>query len=160
MKSLIQRVVSGIGKRIIPLALAGAGIIGCATYSTPLKPSAELDSIEPTTSNYSKTDMTNLIDLGNGYFARTDKAAWDIDLINSALLSEVILKKTDNGYNKRNTGLYSNEEIWNSTFDQSCKFADANKDYILEEDEVGELLDLTYESIEERKNEIIWVEEE
>jgi len=160
MKSLIQRVVSGIGKRVIPLALAGAGIIGCATYSTPLKPSAELDSIEPTTSNHSETDMTNLIDLGNGYFARTDKAAWDIDLIASALLNEVILKKTENRYTKRITGLYAKEEAWNSTFNQSCKFADANKDYILEEDEVRELLDLTYESIQKRNNEIIWVEEE
>lgn len=152
MENLIQKIALFV--------LTGAGIMGCATYSIPLKLSAEIDSIEPVIPVYqAKDSKKKLIDFGNGYFARTDKAAWDIDLIASALLNEVILKRTDNGYTKRISGLYSKEEVWNSTFDQSCKFADTNNDYILEEDEVRDLLDLTYESIQERNNEIIWVEE-
>jgi len=164
MKDLTKKLGNGkIARRLMPLTLVVAGIIGCATYPTEPVDSIKLNPIQPTILNDSEIfedSKKNLIDFGNGYFARTDKAAWDIDLIASALLNEVILKKTENRYTKRITGLYAKEEAWNSTFNQSCKFADANKDYILEEDEVRELLDLTYESIQKRNNEIIWVEEE
>ena len=162
MRNLIQK----IGKRIAPIVLAGAGIIGCATYPNALEDSvkSEPNVIKPTTRVYpetSKNSKKNLKNLGNGYFARNYKSADIIDLINSVLLSEVILKKTDNGYVRINTRIYgsSKEEIWNSTFDQSCILADANNDYILEEDEVKDLLDMTYEAIQKRNNEIIWVEE-
>ena len=125
--------------------------------------SVKSESIQQTTQNYSETSkdsQKNLIDLRNGYFARTYKAADTIDLITSAFLGEVILKRTDNGYTKRTTDLYVGEEDWNSKFDQSCKLADANHDYILEEDETQELLDLSYDALHKHDNDVIWVEED
>jgi hypothetical protein len=143
-------------KLIVPLVLAGALVAGCATYSTPYNAS----NINKQTSSETKK---HLINLKNGYFAESSETTDTIDLITSALLGEVILIRTNHGeYMKRNSGKYleSGEEAWNSTFNQSCKDADIDKNNILEENEVNDLLDSTYDSIHKHDNDVIWVEEE
>jgi hypothetical protein len=145
MKDLAN-VISGIGKSLAVLTLVGAGIIGCATYSQS-----------------SKDSRKDLIDLGNGYYARTDKAERNIDLATSVFLGEVLLIKKSNGeYARINTSRYdtTGEMFWEAQFYESCVSADANGDNILEESETKDLLDMAYDAIEKEKNEIQWIEED
>jgi hypothetical protein len=166
MKNLIQKLKLGrVVKKAAPLVLALTGIAGCATY--PSVSTTYSDNVidyeveKPAASDSSGLSKKDLLDLRNGYFARTDKAVDGIDLAASALLGEVILQKTDKGYDKINTKRYllSDDKDWNNMFYQACKTADANPDFILEEDEVNELLDLIYEAIF-NPDKIIWVDEE
>lgn len=143
-------------KFLIPLALES--ILGCATYQPiQIDNSVKSYDVMPIASN----SKSFLRDLGNGYFARTDKAADTIDLAASALLWEVTLTKTNPGYAKKNTLRYdiTNIELWNQIFSTLCKAADANKDYILEESEANDLLDLAYRALH-KDEEIQWMEED
>jgi len=151
MKNLIKKIVPVI-------ALAGAGLIGCATSP----PVSDRNLQEPPRIAFVKPepDYSKLINLRNSYFASSYLAADIIDLEASAAVGEALIKKTDKGYERIPTYYRASDKRWDDLFDFSCRLADANKDNIIDDEEARNSLDLAYEVQEQRLHEIQWVEDD
>jgi len=148
MKNLMQKIAA-------PLILATAGVIGCVT---PAHPSFEI-SLEPIKpSQVTISEKSKGVDLKNGFFAESYSVFDDIHLITQVYLREVILKKTDKGYEGVKTNIYHTTptEIYDGTFDLLCKDMDINEDKFLKKTETQSFLDMTYNAM--RK--VIWVEDD
>lgn len=88
------------------------------------------------------------IGLRNGYSAESSVVAYDLDLITSALLGEVILFRTKQGYEIKMTDQYdiTPSDIWNNTYDNVCKSANP-MDNLITTSEAQNLLDSTYDTM-------------
>jgi hypothetical protein len=153
MKNLIKKVMIGkIGRKFAPLALVVAGLVGCATYPNMLTNYAQPVQPIAQTQNRSKPDTSHMISLGQRRFAENDKAYANLDLITSARLDEVILKKIKDGeytweYTKKYGTTSSND--WEKELNYVCYFADENSNDIIEVGETQRMLERTYDDKQE-----------
>lgn len=141
MKSLTS-MLKGIQRVALPVILAGAGLIGCATYS-PTLPKLQEKKSEP------KIDFVanQGIDLGNGYHVESLEVAHEIDLLTALQKGEIkaIVRKFEGNYKIEQLGQTSKYdttpiEEWNNAYKEICDSVD-NGDRLICESEIQRYLD-------------------
>jgi len=149
MKNLLQKI-----KKIAPLVLAGAGILGCATYppeKPPIFPINQNPIVSQNKTNY-------WVDLKNGFSAESYKVHDNVLLLTEVYLGESFFIKTEEGYEGVKTSKYHTTptEVFDTTYDEFCRAIDNGGDKFLTEMETLFFIDRVYKSLYE----VQWVEEE